>query len=266
MSTPAKPKTKKTAAKAASDDLPPVTSIKGFDQDLACRGFHFAFGETYSVEGKIKACENGFHAVPIEHHPLSVFEYYGPAVSRFAEVTQNGARDADGTKLASASITIGVEISISDLVARAVKWVWDRAKLVDGTRATGDRGAAWATGTQGAASATGDRGAASATGYQGAASATGTQGAASATGDRGAASATGYQGAASATGDQGAAMSSGFEGRVKGSIGNALFAAERNDKYEIVSVACGIIGRDGIKADVWYRAKGGKLLEVEFAS
>ena len=239
MSTPAKPKTKKTAAKAASDDLPPVTSIKGFDQDLACRGFHFAFGETYSVEGKIKACENGFHAVPIEHHPLSVFEYYGPAVSRFAEVTQNGARDADGTKLASASITIGVEISISDLVARAVKWVWDRAKLVDGTRATGDRGAAWATGTQGAASATGDRGAASATGYQG---------------------------AASATGDQGAAMSSGFEGRVKGSIGNALFAAERNDKYEIVSVACGIIGRDGIKADVWYRAKGGKLLEVEFAS
>ena len=187
MSTPAKPKTKKTAAKAASDDLPPVTSIKGFDQDLACRGFHFAFGETYSVEGKIKACENGFHAVPIEHHPLSVFEYYGPAVSRFAEVTQNGARDADGTKLASASITIGVEISISDLVARAVKWVWDRAKLVDGTRATGDRGAAWATGTQGAASATGDRGAASATGDPGAASATGTQGAATATGDQGAA-------------------------------------------------------------------------------
>src|ERR1700688_3672874 len=88
----------------------PVASIKGFDSNLQCRGFQFEVGKTYTVSGKIKACENGFHACPANEHPLSVLEYY-PPTSRFFEVVQDGKRDAEGTKLASASITIGVEIS-----------------------------------------------------------------------------------------------------------------------------------------------------------
>jgi hypothetical protein len=189
-----------------------VISVKGFGLDWKCRDFQFEVGKTYEIDGEIKACERGFHA--IEGHPLEVFVYYAAATSRYAIVRQSGAlsREADDSKVASAKITIEAELKVPELVKRTWDWVWSRAKLEDGSSATGNRGAASATGDLGAASATGNQGAASATGNQGAASATGDLGAASATGYLGAASATGNQGAASATGDLGAASATGNQG------------------------------------------------------
>ena len=142
----------------------PVTSIKGFNSDLTCRGFQFEVGKTYTVSGKIRACENGFHACPVEHHPLSVLQHYAPAGSRFFEVIQEGKRDAEGDKLASASITVGVEISLGELAQRAVKWVFDRANWKDGPVVTGENEGCTASGDRGAATASGDSGAATASG------------------------------------------------------------------------------------------------------
>ncbi len=205
-----------------ADEQIKIEAIKSFDANLRCRDFQFEIGKTYTQDGEIVICENGFHA--IEGHPLEVFNYYAPAFSRFAivECSGNIARnEGDDSKIASASITIKAELRLHELIQRAVKWVFARAKPENSSSATGGQGAASATGYQGAASATGDQGAASATGHQGAASATGYEGAASATGgqgaasatdDQGAASATGYQGAASATGNQGAASATGYQG------------------------------------------------------
>ena len=235
-----------------SVDQPSVKSIKGFDGNLQCRGFQFEVGKTYEHKGDVVACGSGFHACPVEHHPLSVFEYYAPAGNRFFEVTQGGKSSAVGTKLASATITIDFELTIGNLVKRAWDCVWSKATKTDEAHVTIDRGAASSTGYQGAASSTGN---------QGAASSTGARGAASSTGDYGAASSTGYRGAASSTGDYGAAMASGFGGKVMGADGNALFAVERNGRYEIISVASGIVGRDGIKDGVWYYCRNGALVE-----
>ena len=245
-----------------------MKAIKGFDANLQCRGFQFEVGKTYTHEGDVKACSIGFHAIPEDHHPLSVFEYYAPAGSRFCIVDVDGNISRREDKVAAQILTVGNEIGISGLVAEAVAFVTSRATLEGPVAvnenglatATGDHGAASATGWKGAASATGWKGAASATGDQGAASATGTRGAASATGTRGAASATGDQGAASATGDHGAASATGWKGAVMGSDGNALFAVERYDNDDILSVACGIVGRDGVKAGVWYVCAAGKLV------
>ena len=224
-----------------------IISIKGFDQNWHCRGFQYEIGKTYEMEGPIKACERGFHA--IEGHPLEVFGYYPPASSRYAEVRQFGvlSRHRDDSKVASNKITVTAEISLNELIQRAVSWVTDRAKPEGkGSQATGECGAASATGAYGAASATGECGAASATGW------------------KGAASATGLRGAASATGWRGAAMACGFEGRVCGAIGNALVLTYRAEDGEIIHVWSGIVGRGGIKPDTWYTLNSdGQPVEIE---
>ena len=217
---------------------PVITSIKGFDSDLSCRGFKFEIGKTYEVSGKIAACSNGFHACPEDEHPFSVFEFYGP-LSRFAIVEQSGETDRSATKLASASITIKAEIALPDLIQHAVKWVLDRAKP-EGPVATGENGLATASGDRGTATASGDQGAATASGAQG---------------------------AATASGDQGAAIATAPEGRVRGDIaGVDLFAREfelANDGWTRVSIACGTTGENGIEPGRWYVCKGGKLVEWE---
>ena len=215
-------KLKDTAAVA-----PIVKSIKGTDANLQCRGYQFEVGKTFTHGGAVVACVSGFHACPVDQHPLSVFEYYPPAGARYFEVTQGGATVARDNKLASATVTIDFELTIGDLVKRAWDYVWSRATRSDESHVAVDYGAA------------------------------------SATGERGAASATGTQGAASATGTQGAAMSVGYEGKVMGADGNALFCVERHAwNGPIVSVASGIVGQDGIVAGRWYTARGGKLVEV----
>jgi hypothetical protein len=269
-----------------------IRAIKGFEANLQCRGFQFQIGQTYRHDGAVEACRGGFHAIPADQHPLSVFSYYPPAGSRFCIVELDGATDRDGDKIAAEILTVGEEIGIGDLAAEAVAWVVARAKPEGKTAekdnglatASGDQGAATASGTRGAATASGYQGAATASGDWGAATASGTRGAATASGDwgaatasgtRGAATASGEQGAATASGDQGAAtasgelscaMATGPGGMVRGDVeGVDLFAREivwTGTQYKRQSIACGTTGQDGVRAGVWYRCQGGRLVEA----
>jgi hypothetical protein len=202
---------RKTKPPVAPAPEPEIVAYKGFDNDFRCRGYQYEVGKTYEHAGEVGACRSGFHAC---EHPLDVFRYYAPAGSRFALVKQSGSlsRHDEDTKIASARITIDAEIDLTGLIQAAVKWVFARAKWVDGPVATGDYEAATASGDHGAATASGDHGAATASGDHGAATASGDHGAATASGDQGAATASGHHGAATASGYYGAATSSGYYG------------------------------------------------------
>jgi hypothetical protein len=148
---------KKTVAQTKAAQAETVNSIKGFNRDLTCMGYKFEPGKTFEHAGTVRCCSSGFHACKVEAHPLEVFGYYAPGTSRYFEVVQSGPFDSnDDVKIASAKITIGLELSISELTRRAIEWVFSRAKPEKGSSATGDAGAASATGDRGAASATGD--------------------------------------------------------------------------------------------------------------
>lgn len=209
-------------AKAKKQEAKPIVSYKGFDPDFKCRDFQFEIGKTYKVEGKIKACENGFHAC---ENPFDVWSYYPLAdygsVNRFALVEQSGEIDrVDGgdTKIASASITIKAELSLPEFIKRGVDYLLSKVDF-DNAKETN-------------------------TGY------------------RSAATNTGYQSAATVEGKESVAMACGYEGRVSGSEGCALFLVERNDEYKIITAWAGIAGKDGIKPNTFYMLKGGKPVEV----
>jgi hypothetical protein len=315
--------TKKTTAKPRERKAKAVTTseaIKGFNHDMTCLGFQFEIGKEYSVPGKVVPCKNGFHACPVDTvDPMRVFGFYAPGQSRYCIVDQGGEIVPHGDdKAASGTIFIRKEISISEIIDRAVAYRLKSARATGETSNSGTRGAASNSGGYGAASNSGTRGAASNSGGYGAASNSGYSGAASNSGDSGAASNSGYSGAASNSGDSGAASNSGYSGAASNSgysgaasnsggygaasnsgysgaasnsgysgaasnsgysgaafshacnskvlcegDGQALYITEFADDGSIASVACGVTGRDGIKAGIWYVCKGGKLVPAE---
>ena len=91
----------------------------------------------------------------------------------------------------------------------------------------------------------------------------GNSGAATASGNYGAATASGYYGAATASGYCGAATASGYSGKARGKKGCAIFLAERDDSRKIIHVWAGLVGKDDIKPDTFYRLENGKPVEVE---
>ena len=219
----------------------PVKAYKGFHKNMKCRGFQYAEGRTYE-DPEAVLCEKGFHACTM---PLDVLGYYVPGLgSIYREVDLNDVSEeqSNDSKACAKKIRIGAELGIAGLVKAQIEWVKEQIgfglfeeKIKKAKAATGIRGAACATGAQGASCATGYRGASCATGDQG---------------------------ASCATGDQGAALASGAGGMVMGARGCALFAVERADCGEILSVASAIVDGVDIKPDTWYICKGGKLVEA----
>ena len=209
-----------------------ITTYKGFNKDMTCRGFQYEEGKVYEID-KAEACNCGFHAC---EYPLDCFGYYAPAEGVFHLVEQSGtlSKHSDDSKVASTKIKIGAQISIAGLVKAAIEYTVKRVN----PEAKADE----------------------------------SQGASSATGNCGASSVTGYRGAVEVGDKEAVAVAWGYKSKAKGVLGSYLVFAdwEGNESLYWIQEAWSLKGAkmvqvDGeiIKENTWYTMVNGEIVEVE---
>jgi len=115
-----------------------IIAYKGFDAEFKCRDYQFEVGKTYEHDGKVVACESGFHSC---ENPLDVLSYYNLCDSKFAVVEVSGelSRHEGDSKIASARLHIKAELSLPEFVKAAVAYVIAACKIGDNVQsASGD--------------------------------------------------------------------------------------------------------------------------------
>ena len=234
---------------------------KGFDKNLACRGFKYEAGKEYETE-TAEICESGFHAC---ENPFDVFNYYPPSDSRFCEVDLDANdQSGDDSKRVGKHIRIEAEIGLRGLIAAGVKFILDKVDWNNAKESNeGDRSASTNTGNQSAATNTGDWSAATNTGDWSAATNTGNCSAATNTGNQSAATNTGNWSAATVKGKDSIAIVTGYQGKAKGSLGCWIVLTERDEEMHILDVKAVRVDGVKIKEDTFYMLKNGKVEEVE---
>ena len=240
-----------------------MKGFKAFNQDFTCTPkdgikFQYKVGTTYTHDGTIELCKQGFHFV---ENPLDAIGYYPPSAGRYTNVEADGVStetESDSKRVAT-TLHIGAELSLIAICGLGVKFILDK---VDFTKAPATN-----TGDRSAATNTGYRSAATNTGYRSAATNTGSRSAATNTGDRSAATNTGDRSAATNTGSEGCAISLGIEGKARGAVGCWLTLAEWNlDKqgeWHRVDVQTKKVDGKKIKADQFYVLTCGTFTEVD---
>ena len=208
-----------------------IHSYKGFDKNLKCRGFAYEIGKDYEQDGKIKCCNNGFHACEF---PLDVFNYYAPGEnSRYCTVTQSGVTDKKegDSKVASSKIHIETEIGLDGIIKAGVKFILDKVNWKNQKESN--------------------------TGYCSAATNTG---------DYSAATNTGNRSAAKVSGKESIAIVTGKDSEAAGALDDWIVLTERGelngDTCPIKEVKAFKVDGEKIKADTFYKLVDGEAVEA----
>ncbi len=214
------------------------TFYKGFDENMQCRGFQYAEGETYTQQGQIGVCVNGFHACAL---PLDVWAYYPLREGNlYHEVTLDGIAENDGgdSKVAAREITVGASLNLVGLISAHVEAVFDRTAKKSESHTT-------------------------TTGYGAHATTTGDRANAVTTGRWANAVTTGYGAHADAKSESPDAIAAALgRGKAKGALGGWLVLTERDAELTILDVQAIHIDGTEIKPDTWYRLVDGEPVEA----
>ena len=280
------------AFKAFDPDL----KCRGFQYEVGKTYEHS--GHVAACSSGFHACENPFDI--LSYYPLIADN---GRFNRFAKITQGGtiARHSGDSKIASGRITIDIELHLPEFVAAAVNWIIAATKTVVSSNLAasdlsdsgkddariGSSGNDAQIGSSGYAARIGSSGNDARIGSSGNDARIGSSGNAAQIGSSGYAARIGSSGNAAQIGSSGYAAqigSSGNDARIdasgkrsviasagintiaKGADGTWLSLAEfeyENGAWICLGFATGCIGKDGLKADTFYRAKGGKLVEIK---
>ena len=222
-----------------------ITSYKGFDKNMKCRGFQYEVGKEYEMDGEVKCCNQGFHACK---SPMEVWDYYDMFDSRYAEVEQSGKIDAgeNSTKVCSSRIKIKAELKLADIINIGVEWLKDitspsKVKADGVLNDNGDR-----------------RKQIGSSGYSAKIGSSGNSAQIGSSGD---------SAQIDSTGEDSVIMCAGNSSRAKAKVGSWITLTEWKWSYEKkrdvpVCVKTEYVDGDNIKADTWYQLKNRKFVEV----
>ena len=231
-----------------------ITSYKGFDKNMECRGFQYEVGREYEMDGEIKCCNRGFHACK---SPLEVWDYYDMLNSRFAEVEQSGKIDEEekSTKVCSSHIKIKAELKLADIINIGVEWLKD---ITSPSKVK----------TDGALSDNGVRKKQiGSSGYSAQIGSSGYSAQIGSSGDYAKIGSSGDYAQIDSTGEDSVIMCAGNKSKAKAKIGSWITLAEwkwsdKKNRYVPICVKTEYVDGENIKADTWYQLKNGKFVEV----
>jgi hypothetical protein len=260
-----------------TDKQAPVIAYKGFDKDLKCRGYQFKVGETFEHTGEVKACKSGFHAC---ENPLDILNYYDLCDSRFAIVEMSGeySRHEGDSKIASAKISIKVELKLPEFIAASIDWVKQACNIekpdLSGDKvqsASGNCSQLAASGNYSQLAASGDSSKLAASGYSSKLAASGYSSKLAASGDSSQLAASGNCSQLAASGNYSKLAASGNYSKLAASGKSSIaMAASTNCQAKAGELGCialtrwvesekrfrvsvAYVGENGIKADTFYR-------------
>ena len=213
-----------------------ITSYKGFDKNMQCRGFQYEVGKEYEMDGEIKCCNRGFHACK---SPIEVWDYYDMLNSRYAEVEQSGKieKGKNSTKVCSSRIKIKAELKLADIINIGVEWLKD---ITSPSKVKAD----------GVLNDNGDR-----------------KKQIGSSGDSAKIGSSGDYAQIGSTGEDSVIMCAGNSSRAKAKVGSWITLAEwkwsDEKKRDVpVCVKTEYVDGENIKADTWYQLKNRKFVEV----
>ena len=222
-----------------------ITSYKGFDKNMECRGFKYEVGKEYEMDGEIKCCNRGFHACK---SPIEVWDYYDMLNSRFAEVEQSGKIDEEekSTKICSSRIKIKAELKLADIINIGVEWLKDitsPSKIKEDGVLNDNGYRRKQIGSSGNSAKIGS------------------------SGDSAKIGSSGDSAQIDSTGEDSVIMCAGNESKAKAKVGSWITLAEwkwsdEKNRNVPVCVKTEYVDGENIKADTWYQLKNGKFVEV----
>ena len=258
-----------------------ITSYKGFDKNMQCRGFQYEVGKEYEMDGEIKCCEQGFHACK---SPMKVWDYYDMLSSRYAEVEQSGKIDKEenSTKVCSSRIKIKAELKLADIINIGVEWLKDitspsKVKTDGELNDNGDRrkqigssGYSAKIGSSGdyaQIGSSGDYAQIGSSGYSAKIGSSGDSAQIGSSGDSAQIGSSGDYAKIDSTGEDSVIMCAGNNSKAKAKVGSWITLAEWkwSDEKKRNVPACvktEYVDGENIKSDTWYQLKNGKFVEV----